>query len=119
MIEISAKLSGTMVTINNVVFSDEHKEVIDESGEKKFFRYVEMDVINGKYDVTTTVVISADLDFDTLIFEPTLSPWDFIKNPDASTNVPDDQLVDILEENYFEIQKLLKIVFEYELDEQF
>lgn len=35
MIEISAKLSGTMVTINNVVFSDEHKEVIDESGEKK------------------------------------------------------------------------------------
>lgn len=95
------------------------KKSLTNPAKKKFFRYVEMDVINGKYDVTTTVVISADLDFDTLIFEPTLSPWDFIKNPDASTNVPDDQLVDILEENYFEIQKLLKIVFEYELDEQF
>lgn len=106
--------------INTLAFGDEHVPVetyYPTHHETAYYRYIYMDVtFKGK--ALPELMISADLSFDNVIFDHEGSPWDFIKNPDHTTAVPDDALLAHLEANRDKVQSVLKTVYDCELDLQ-
>lgn len=116
MIELPVQITDNL-SIDNIAFGDEHIPV-EKAGETSYYRYVYMDIIDSEAGLLPSLMISADLFFDDVIFDHKESPWAFLKNPDSSTNVPDSKLVERLEANTSQIKAILKTVFDCELDLQ-
>lgn len=91
------------LVINDILIGDEHKIIEKANGEVENFGYVELDVTSagGRRD---GVFITTDLFFEKLVFTPSESAWDFIKEDESNID-----LIKRLAKHKDEIQKFVKM----------
>lgn len=91
------------LVINDILIGDEHKIIEKVNGEVENFGYVELDVTSegGRRD---GVFITTDLFLEKLVFTPSESAWDFIKEDESNI-----ELLERLAKHTDEIQKFVKM----------
>lgn len=91
------------LVINDILIGDEHKIVEGINGKVENFGYVELDVTSegGRRD---GVFITTDLFLEKLVFTPSESAWDFIKEDESNI-----ELLERLAKHTDEIQKFVKM----------